>query len=124
MEMKFYKCKHCGQIIAKVLDTNVPVICCGEKMEEIIPNSTDASKEKHVPVITKEGNKVTVTVGSVLHPMLAEHYIMWIILSTDKGNQRKELKPGDKPEAVFYIGDDEADLNAYAYCNIHGLFTK
>jgi len=124
MEIKFYKCKHCGQIITKILDTKVPVICCGDKMEEMIPNSTDASKEKHVPVVVKEGNKVTVTVGSVLHPMTEEHYIMWIVLSTNKGYQRKELKPGDKPEATFYIGDDEDELTAYAYCNLHGLFVK
>jgi len=124
MEIKFYKCKHCGQIITKILDTKVPVICCGDKMEEMIPNSTDASKEKHVPVVVKEGNKVTVTVGSVLHPMTEEHYIMWIVLSTNKGYQRKELKPGDKPEATFYIGDDEDGLTAYAYCNLHGLFVK
>ncbi len=122
MDMKFFKCRHCGQIIAKVEDTKVPVICCGEKMEELVPNSVDAAKEKHVPVIKKEDGKVVVSVGSVPHPMLPEHFIKWIVLCTDKGNQRKELKPGEKPEATFYIGKDEKVVKAYAYCNLHGLW--
>ena len=75
MEQKFYICKHCGNIIAKVKDTGVPVICCGEPMSEIIPGTTDASVEKHVPVWTAENGIVHVKVGSVEHPMLPEHYI-------------------------------------------------
>ncbi len=121
---KFYKCSICGQIVVKIKDTKVPLVCCGKEMNEIIPNTTDAAHEKHVPVIKVEGNKVTVTVGETLHPMVDVHYIEWILLSTDKGNQRKELMPGDKPEAVFYIEKDEKVEEAYAYCNLHSLWAK
>lgn len=122
MELKFYICKHCGNIIAKVKDSGVPVVCCGEKMTEIVPGSVDASLEKHVPVIKTEGNKVTVSVGAVAHPMTAEHYIEWIALQTSSGNQRKVLHPGDKPEVCFLICDGDVVQAAYAYCNIHGLW--
>ena len=96
--MKFYRCKKCGQIIAIVKETKVPVMCCGEKMEEIIPGTTDAAVEKHVPVYEVKDGIVTVTVGSVEHPMAPEHYIEWIAIKTTGGNQRKELKPGDAPK--------------------------
>lgn len=99
--MKFYICKHCGNIIAYVRSSGVPVVCCGEPMQEIIPGTTDGALEKHVPVIEVEGNKVTVRVGAVEHPMLPEHYIEWIALETAQGNQRKPLAPGQKPEAVY-----------------------
>ena len=122
MEIKFYICKHCGNIIAYVENSGVPVICCGEKMSELAPNTTDGAKEKHVPVITVDGNKVTVAVGSVAHPMLPEHFIKWICLQTKQGNQRKLLSPGDKPEAVFLITDDDTVEAAYEYCNLHGLW--
>ena len=89
MEMKFYRCSHCGQIIAIVKETGVPVICCGEPMTEVIPGTTDASLEKHVPVFTVEKNKVHVSVGSVEHPMVPEHYIEWVAIQTKLGNQRK-----------------------------------
>ena len=91
-------------------------------MQEIIPGTTDAAQEKHVPVCKIEGNKVTVTVGAVEHPMLPEHYIEWISLQTKEGNQRKCLKPGDKPEAVFMIADGDEVETAYAYCNLHSLW--
>ena len=87
MEQKFYKCAHCGKIIAVVKETGVPVMCCGQKMVELVPNTTDAAQEKHVPVVEVNGNIVTVTVGSVLHPMQPEHYIEWISLHTKQGNQ-------------------------------------
>ncbi len=122
MEMKFYKCAHCGQIIAIVKGTGVPVICCGEPMQEIIPGTTDAAVEKHVPVCEVNGNKVCVKVGSVEHPMLPEHYIEWIALKTKSGNQRKALKPGDKPEACFAICDGDEVEAVYAYCNLHSLW--
>ena len=122
MELEFYRCKHCGQIIAIVKGTGVPVICCGEKMEKIVAGTTDAAVEKHVPVISQDGNLVTVTVGSVAHPMLAEHYIEWIVLQTRTGNQRKALKPGEEPKAVFAIVDGDEVECAYAYCNLHSLW--
>ena len=98
MEQKFYLCKHCGNIITKIKDIGVPVICCGEPMSEIVPGTTDAAVEKHVPVWTVENGIVHVKVGSVEHPMLPEHYIEWVSLQTKQGNQRKELHPGEKPE--------------------------
>lgn len=122
MEVKFFRCAHCGQIIAIVKGTGVPVVCCGEKMQEIIPGTTDAALEKHVPVIAVEDGVVTVTVGSTLHPMLPEHYIEWICIQTNFGNQRKALKPGDAPVAKFALLPDEEVLAAYEYCNLHSLW--
>ena len=124
MELKFYRCKHCGKIIAIVNDTKVPTICCGEAMEELIPGTTDAAVEKHVPVITKNGNIIEVKVGSVEHPMAPEHYIEWIALRTKQGNQRKILKPGDAPVATFAIVDGDEVIEAFAYCNLHSLWVS
>lgn len=120
--MKFYICKHCGNIIAYVKDAGVPVVCCGEKMHEIIPGSVDAATEKHVPVITVDGNHVTVQVGAVEHPMTEEHLIEWIALETEQGNQRKVLQAGEKPIAEFMLCEGDKVLDAYAYCNLHGLW--
>lgn len=124
MEMTFYQCAHCGQIIAIVKKTGVPVICCGEKMKEIIPSSTDASVEKHVPVIEISGNIVTVTVGSVEHPMTENHYIEWIAVQTKNGNQRKVLTPSDPPKARFALLEGDEVEEVYAYCNLHGLWKR
>ncbi|MEG0803799.1 MAG: desulfoferrodoxin family protein [Pygmaiobacter sp.] len=119
--MKFYKCSHCGNIIAYVENKGVPVLCCGEAMQEIIPGTVDASFEKHIPVITVEGNKVTVVVGAVEHPMLPEHHIEWIALETTEGNQRKALTNGI-PKAEFMLTDGDKVVAAYEYCNLHGLW--
>ena len=124
MEMKFYKCARCGQIISIVKKTGVPVMCCGQAMQEIVPGTTDASQEKHVPVFEVKENKVTVTIGAVEHPMTEEHYIEWIAVQTRLGNQRKSLKPNDKPEATFKLVDGDEVLAVYAYCNLHGLWKK
>ncbi len=122
MELKFYRCVHCGQIVAIVKETGAPLVCCGEKMEEIVPGTTDAAHEKHVPVYEVRDNKVFVTVGAVAHPMLDVHYIEWAAIKTTNGAQRKLLKPGDEPKACFPICDgDEVDA-VYAYCNLHGLW--
>ena len=120
--MKFYICNHCGNIIAYVKSSGVPVVCCGEKMQELVPNTTDAAVEKHVPVIQIDGAKVTVTVGSAEHPMIPEHYIQWIALATRQGNQRKELEAGQKPQAEFMLCEGDAVEAVYAYCNLHGLW--
>ena len=120
--MKFYKCAHCGNIIAYIHDSGVRCVCCGEEMKELIPNTSDGAGEKHVPVISTDGNLVTVTVGSVEHPMLDTHYIEWIILETSQGRQRKTLKPGGKPQAVFALAEGEQPVAAYEYCNLHGLW--
>ena len=97
-------------------------MCCGQKMEEMIPGTTDAAQEKHVPVIAVEGNKVTVSVGEVEHPALEEHYIQWISIETKEGNQRKVLKPGEAPKAVFALSEGDELIAAYEYCNLHGLW--
>lgn len=122
MEVKFYRCSHCGNIIAKVKDSGVPVVCCGEKMQEIPVNTNDGAHEKHVPTYVRNGNKVEVNVGSVDHPMLDNHYIEWVLLQTNKGNQRKILKPGEAPHTSFLVEDDEIIEAVYAYCNLHGLY--
>lgn len=122
MEQKFYICKHCGSIFAAVRDSGVPIVCCGEQMEQIIPGVTDASVEKHVPIYSIDGNLVHVTVGSAEHPMLPEHYIEWIALETAQGNQRKPLAPGQKPEAVFMLAEGDSVVAAYEYCNLHSLW--
>lgn len=120
--MRFYICKHCHNIISYVHASGVPVVCCGEEMQELVPNTTDAANEKHVPVIKIEGQKVTVTVGEVKHPMLPEHYIMWIVLETKQGSQYKSLVPGADPSAVFMLSEDDEAVAAYEYCNLHGLW--
>lgn len=122
MDMKFFVCEHCGNIIAMVKDKGVPVMCCGQKMTELVPNTEDAAQEKHVPIYEVKGNNVEVTIGAVEHPMLEEHYIEWIAIQTDKGNQRKALKPGDAPKAAFALLDGEKLVAVYAYCNLHGLW--
>ena len=120
--MKFYVCAHCGNIIEKVKDAGVPVMCCGEKMQEMIPGTSDGAAEKHVPVWSVEGNKVTVNVGEVDHPMIPEHYIGWVALETKQGYQRKELKPGQKPNVVFSLTEGDEVVAVYEYCNLHGLW--
>ena len=122
MEMKFYRCAHCGQIIAIVKGTGVPLICCGEEMKEIIPGTTDAALEKHVPVYEVKDGKVLVSIGSVAHPMTPEHYIEWVSLQTKFGNQRKVLKPGDEPKVCFSICEGDEVEAVYAYCNLHSLW--
>jgi len=122
MEQKFYICEHCGNIIAMVKDAGVPVMCCGGKMKELIPGTTDAAVEKHVPVYHVENNIVTVTVGSTEHPMQTEHYIEWISLQTKQGNQRKLLQPSDKPTVSFALCEGDEVEAVYAYCNLHSLW--
>ncbi|MBQ8687670.1 MAG: desulfoferrodoxin [Ruminococcus sp.] len=122
MEQKFYICEHCGKMVALVKESGVPVMCCGSKMKEIIPGTTDAAVEKHVPVYTVENNIVHVKVGEAEHPMLPEHYIEWISIQTKEGNQRKALKPGDQPEICFALCDGDAVEAVYAYCNLHSLW--
>ena len=120
--MKFYRCEHCGNIIAYIHDAGVEVRCCGEAMKPMEPNVSDGAGEKHVPVIRADGQTVTVTVGSVEHPMLEAHSILWIMLETKEGRQRKLLKPGDKPTAVFALTPGDEVVAAYEYCNLHGLW--
>ena len=120
--MKFYICKGCGKIVAIVKDSACPTKCCGESMEEIIPGTTDAAVEKHVPVYEIKHNKVYVTVGEVDHPMTEAHFIEWIAIETKNGNQRKTLTPTDEPKAVFPLLEGDEVLAVYAYCNLHSLW--
>lgn len=122
MDVKFYYCEHCGSVAIKPFDSGVGLVCCGEPMKELAANSVDAATEKHVPVITVEGNKVRVEVGSVSHPMLEEHYITFVCLVTEKGYQIAPLKPGENPVADFAVAERDAPLKAYEYCNLHGLW--
>ena len=120
--MRFFRCKHCGKIIAIMNDKLVPTICCGEKMEELEPNTQDGAHEKHIPVYNVEGNIVHVVVGEVEHLMMDAHYIEWIMLQTNLGNQRKILKPGDAPKADFALLPGEKVVRVLEYCNLHGLY--
>ena len=122
MEMKFYRCETCGQIIAIVKKTGFPVMCCGKPMAEIIPGTTDASLEKHVPVYEVGDGVITVRIGSAAHPMIPEHYIEWVSLQTKFGNQRKALHPGDEPKVCFSICEGDEVEAVYAYCNLHSLW--
>lgn len=122
MKISFYKCKKCGKVVAMLKGSPCDTICCGEAMTELTANTTDAAVEKHVPVVTVNGNTVEVNVGSVTHPMEEKHFIEWIALETKNGNQLKYLKPGDAPKAVFALTDGDEVVRAYAYCNLHGLW--
>lgn len=122
MNLRFFKCEVCGNVVAFIEDHGVPLMCCGRKMQELIPGAVDAATEKHVPVIAVDGNKVKVAVGDVEHPMTEPHYIEWVVLQTEKGNQRKVLKPTDAPVVNFMVTDDDKVVRAYAYCNLHGLW--
>ena len=118
---RFYVCSHCGNVVEMVKDAGVKPFCCGQKMDELIPNTVEASGEKHIPSVSVSGDVVTVNVGSVNHPMVDEHFIEWVYVKTDKGGQRKHLKPGVAPNVVFHLGGDKP-LAVYAYCNLHGLW--
>ena len=120
--VKFYRCKHCGNIIIKIEDHKVPVMCCGEEMEELIPNTVDAATEKHVPVVSIHDYEVTVTVGEVAHPMEEAHMIGWVYIVTNQGAQRKFLKANTDPVIEFALCPDEKLQEVYAYCNLHGLW--
>ena len=120
MATKFYKCRHCGNVIEKFIDSGVPVVCCGEQMEELIPNTVDASGEKHVPVVEKiDDCRIKVKIGSVEHPMTEEHHIVFVYVETEKGGIRVDLT--DKPEAVICTCNSNPTA-VYEYCNLHGLW--
>ena len=118
--MKVLLCKECGKLAVLLNDKTCPTKCCGEDMVVLEANTTDAATEKHVPVVTREGNTVSVSVGSVEHPMSEEHYIEFIILETASGFRVAYLNPGDEPKADFY--SEEPVTAVYAYCNLHGLW--
>lgn len=119
-ERKFFRCNVCGNLVGLILEGGGELVCCGQPMELLAANTTDASKEKHVPVASKEGTKLSVEVGSAPHPMVKEHYIQWIAVSQGNRLQIASLSPGQAPAAEFEIGDGPAVV--YEYCNLHGLW--
>ena len=121
LNTKFYICPHCGNIVEMVHDADVKPFCCGQKMNELIPNTVDASGEKHIPAVKVGEGVVEVNVGSVDHPMVDVHWIEWVQLVTDKGSYRKWLNPGEAPNVKFLLSE-EKPVAVYAYCNLHGLW--
>ncbi len=119
---KFYLCEHCKNLIGMVEDAGVKVMCCGQKMTALEPNTVEASQEKHLPVVSVDGKEIRVEIGSVAHPMTEEHSIMWVYLETKSGGQRKNLNAGDAPKVSFKLTDDDEAIAVYAYCNLHGLW--
>ena len=120
-KQRFFMCKHCGNVVGFVIDKGVPIVCCGEKMTEIVPNTVEASVEKHLPVVTVTGDSINVQVGSAPHPMVDAHFIEFIYVETEQGGQCKNLKPGMEPQLGFVFEKDKP-VAVYAYCNLHGLW--
>ena len=115
----FYRCKICGNIIGLIEGDARNIRCCGQEMEPLVANTTDAATEKHVPVYEKQGDEIIVRIGEVEHPMEEDHYIMWIAQVTENKTTRIRLYPGEKPEIKFpYI----PGASLYAYCNKHSLW--
>ena len=118
---QIYHCPLCGNVTEVLYTGAGDLVCCGEPMKLLKENSVDAAKEKHVPVLKDLGDKVEVSVGSVLHPMEEKHHIAFIELITEKMVLRAELVPGEEPVAVFPVKMSEV-LYAREYCNLHGLW--
>lgn len=118
--LEIYKCEKCGNIVEVLHEGVGQLVCCGEPMKLMTENTVDASKEKHVPVIEKSGNTVTVKVGTVEHPMEEKHYIEWIQLIVDGKSYRQFLNPGEAPKATFEVSG--TSMSAREYCNLHGLW--
>lgn len=121
MQPDFYICKHCGNIIYMVESGGAPVYCCGAPMSKLVANTTDASQEKHVPKIKREGNVLSAEIGSVFHPMTPEHYISWVAVLQRGKIKINKLSPNDPPIATFRV-NPHADAKVFAYCNLHGLW--
>lgn len=120
-ENRFYICEHCGNLVGMIHDAGVPLMCCGQKMTQLVPGTVDAAKEKHIPVVSVEGDIVKVEVGEISHPMGEDHHISWVYVQTDKGGQRKCLDTDSEPVVCFALRD-EKPVAVYAYCNLHGLW--
>ena len=124
MKQKFLICRHCGNIVAVIRDKGVPIYCCGEEMHQLVPDSTEASGEKHIPVYEVDGNTVHVTVGAAAHPMTEAHHIEWICLESEHGIQYAHLTPNDEPKAKFSLCAGDEVRAVYAFCNQHDLWRK
>ena len=121
-KLRFLVCEDDKTIIEVISDHQETISCNGKPMHELVPNSTNAAQEKHVPVFTVEGNKVVVTVGSVEHPMTPEHLIEWVAIQTEQGVQIKHLKDGMKPTVTFSLAEGDKLIKVFEYCNLHGLW--
>lgn len=122
MKLRFFLCERCGNIVELIRDGGGQLVCCGQRMIELIPGATDGAAEKHVPVYAVQGGRVEVTVGSAEHPMTEQHHIKWIVLQTKFGVQRQALKPGDAPKACFELREGDKVEAVYGFCNLHGLW--
>ncbi|GHU51369.1 superoxide reductase [Clostridia bacterium] len=120
---KFYKCEICGNLFGVIEDNGVVPMCCGDDMTELKANTSDGAGEKHVPVIVRDGNALTVKVGAVAHPMEDVHYIQWVAVEQGSKVQRKVLNPGEAPEAAFTLDSATDSITVYEYCNLHGLWS-
>ena len=125
---KFFICKNCGNLAGLIENKGIPMVCCGEKMTELVPNTVEASAEKHLPVAAQSACScgcgciyLNVQIGSVPHPMEEAHNISFVYAETERGGQRKCLKPGDEPKVTFGFSNDKP-IAVYAYCNLHGLW--
>ena len=121
-DVKFFRCAHCGNVVAVLVDGGVTPSCCEEPMRLLRAGTTDGAREKHVPAIEREGDALRVRVGSVEHPMMAEHYIQLIAVACEKRLQVAYLSPGDAPEAVFHVPTGKP-VTVYELCNLHGLWS-
>jgi superoxide reductase len=120
---RFLSCE-CGNLVAELNEGKGKITCCDKPMEEaLIHKSDESGHEKHTPLVHEEDGKVYVKVGESVHPMDENHYIDWVYLLTDKGSQRKHLHPGNKPEVIFLIDEDEVVLEVVAHCSQHGLWS-
>lgn len=122
MNLRFYHCNICGKIIAVLSDTDTPTDCCGQAMQELVPNCAGEFAEKHTPVFTQTANTVLVKISNIPHPMTDEHSISWIGIRTAKCFQFRELQPGCRPEANFCLVSGDCVEAVYTYCNLHGLW--
>jgi superoxide reductase len=120
---EIYKCNFCGNIVEVVHAGVGELVCCGQPMEKMSEkNQEEGLTEKHLPVVGSNGQKITVKISSMAHPMEEKHFIEWIEIETTDECLRKFLKPGDTPETEFAIST--TNFQVRAYCNIHGLWKK
>jgi superoxide reductase len=120
-KQKFYICNKCGNMVGLIKDKGVPLVCCGEKMTELVPNTVEASTEKHLPVATVSGDSINIKIGSAPHPMEDAHHIVFVYVETERGGQRKSLHVGEAAEVTFKVVNDKP-VAVYAYCNLHGIW--
>ena len=120
-KQKFFRCAHCGNMVGLIDNNGAPMICCGEKMAELVPNTAEASTEKHIPSVTVSGDRIDVQIGSAPHPMEDAHHITFVYVETTRGGQRKTLNANEAPSLAFTLTDDKP-VAVFAYCNLHGLW--